>query len=360
MSPNPFRFTAQQLTIDNNEFCDTGDINQDGVLDILAGEFWYEGPDFTPHPVRSIPPHAPDYLENNGEYLHDVDQDGWLDVITTGWGNSWLRWYRNPGAEGLANGDFWEVDTLANTQLTESEMGFLTDLDQDGEMEYLLNSWNDDNPLTIWPLIVDSLGQPAAFEHIIGEENSHGIGFGDVNGDEKTDVLTDDGWYEQPAVNPWSSPWAFHPDWELDDGSCPILLADINQDQQTDLIWGSGHDYGLFWLNQTSGGWQHHHIDLNWSQAHTLLWIDLDLDGQTELITGKRVRAHSGRDPGSTDPTIIYAYQWNADRQVIDRYVIAEEVGTGLTIQAADLNQDGMIDLVVAGKTGTYILWQGE
>ena len=81
--PQPrLRFQVQQLHVDNNEGCAVGDINKDGVPDITAGEFWYEGPDFVQHPLRKLLPFGTDYMESNGEHLVDVNADGWLDVVS--------------------------------------------------------------------------------------------------------------------------------------------------------------------------------------------------------------------------------------------------------------------------------------
>ena len=38
------------------------------------------------------------------------------------------------------------------------------------------------------------------------------------------------------------------------------------------------------------------------AQAHFLLWEDLDQDGRSELIAGKRYMAHGGRDPRGERP----------------------------------------------------------
>ena len=92
---------------------------------------------------------------------------------------------------------------------------------------------------------------------------------------------------------------------------------------------------------------------------HTLAWVDLDNDGQKELLTGKRIKAHSGNDPGSDDPAFIYLYSWNEKLNTFDRQVIADGiVGTGLILRIRDLNGDNKPDIVAAGKAGTYILWQ--
>jgi len=90
-----------------------------------------------------------------------------------------------------------------------------------------------------------------------------------------------------------------------------------------------------------------------------MLWTDIDGDNQPELITGKRVRAHVEGDPGVNEPECLYYYKWDKAARKFTRYTIAghgEGVGGGMQIRAADLNGDGRVDIVVAGKTGTWIL----
>lgn len=361
--PDGLSFNPQLLCVDNNEACAVGDINNDGLADIVAGRLWYPAPDFVPRPVRPIAQHPPDYARNNGEDLWDVDGDGWLDVVTTGWGETRIQWFKNPGTEGLMKGLEWKANTLADTRVARSEAGFMKDIDGDGTPEYIMNSWHHPNPFTVWRFSRPVDGAPAMEGTVIGEHNGHGVGFGDVNGDGRTDILFDEGWYEQPASDPWAGAWTLHRDWELPDATCPMQVVDLTGDGRNDIIWGRGHHYGLYWLEQgePDGGaatWIQHTIDEDWSQVHAMTWADLDGDGQGELITGKRIWAHSGKDPGADDPAFIYRYVWNKGARQFDRQALAEGVGTGLFIRVADLNGDGRPDIIVAGKTGTYILWQ--
>lgn len=355
-------FTAQQLCQDNNEACTIGDINKDGLIDIVAGRLWYPAPDFVPRPLRSIGLHPPDYARNNGEHIYDIDGNGWPDVVTTGWGETRILWYENPGSEGLIKGLLWEEHTLADVGHGDGEIASLEDLDDDGLPEYVVNSYVRSNPLTIFRLSPGS--DPGSTRVEIGPRGSHGIGFGDVNGDDRTDILIDEGWYEQPDQEIWSGNWPLHRDWDLDRATCPMQVVDLNQDGRNDIIWGKGHDYGLYWMEQgkaigDSTTWTQHLIDSTWSQVHAMVWTDLDGDGESEIVTGKRKWAHSGKDPGANDPAHLDRYQWNSSNQSFKREMISQaEIGTGLFIRVADLNQDGKQDIVVAGKTGTYILWQ--
>ncbi|MGB5555857.1 MAG: VCBS repeat-containing protein, partial [Flavobacteriaceae bacterium] len=145
----------------------------------------------------------------------------------------------------------------------------------------------------------------------------------------------------------------------------PILTVDVNEDGLNDLIVGQAHDYGLHWYEQKqikkgTITWVKHEIDPYNSQFHTLEWDDLDGDGKNELITGKRYRAHNGKDPGSTDPYGLYYYKFDGQnfiKQIIDYGVFGEGKGTGIHFVVADLNASGLLDLVVAGKDGLYIYY---
>jgi len=335
-------------------------------LDIIAGRSWYAAPDFAAHPLRTIGNHPPDYAKNNGEHAIDVDEDGWPDVVSTAWGDGKIQWYKNPGKEAMTKRVEWTSNTLADTENPRGEAGLMQDIDGDGQAEYILNSWHKPTPFTIWRLTKDAEGNPIMQETIIGQHNSHGVGFGDINGDDRMDILFDDGWYEQPVTNLWAGNWTLHRDWNLAGASCPMLVVDLNEDGRNDIIWGKGHGYGIFWQEQgspigDSTTWIQHVIDTSWSQVHTLTWEDLDGDGQGEVVTGKRILAHSGKDPGSADLAIVFRYVWNKRSQSFMRQGIAQgDIGTGLIIRVADLNGDKRPDIVMAGKTGTYILWQKE
>ena len=360
----PLHFSTQLLALDTNECCDIADVNRDGRLDVIAGRSWFAAPEFVPRPLRSISEFGRDYTANNGDHALDVNGDGWVDVVAGSFNETQIHWYQNPGKEGLIFGKQWQAHLLVDTEVKDNEMTSLYDIDGDGRPELWVNSWNVANPMLAWKLV--SRGQDEvglAKIEISPRGNGHGQGFGDVNGDGLTDVLFLNGWYEQPANDALDSHWKLHPDWHLSEASCPILIRDVNADGYNDVVYGNGHGYGLYWMEQGTPGddgttyWKKHVIDSSFSQAHVLHWVDLDDDGQDELITGKRVRAHSGSDPGARENAEVYFYRWDRDRQIFTRYTIASNgVGTGLQIRAGDMNQDGRTDLVVAGKSGTYLL----
>ncbi|MBW3628924.1 MAG: VCBS repeat-containing protein [Gemmatimonadetes bacterium] len=358
------RFETRHLYTDANEGAAIADVNRDGRPDIIAGRNWYAAPDWTPRPLRLIPDWN-GYVESNGDHAFDVDGDGWVDLVAGSFNPTIVRWFRNPGREGLEKGQIWKDSVLVDTRASQNELAFMRDLDGDGVPEWVVNSWQTNAPVYAWKVIKDTAGNPTMQRLTLSEVgNRHGMGFGDVNGDGREDVLLGGGWLERPATNPFGQPWRLRADWEPVQASTPMLVRDINGDGRSDLVVGAGHAYGLRWWEQLppkadgTTQWSRHDIDNTFSQVHALHWADLDGDGRDELITGKRKWAHGPTgDPGVNDPAVLLYFKWDQPTRRFTRHTIAEgTVGTGLQIRTADMNGDGRVDVVVAGKTGTYLL----
>ena len=126
----------------------------------------------------------------------------------------------------------------------------------------------------------------------------------------------------------------------------------------------SGHKHGIFWYEQTADGdWRQHVIDKTWTQAHSLTLADVDRDGDLDLFTGKRFRAHNGHDPEGDLPPGVYWYELIQKPEVSwKRHVISfdEGIGSGMNIPVVDIDADGDLDVVVTGKWGGPVLFENR
>jgi hypothetical protein len=352
------RFQKILIADERYESCGVFDVNNDGHLDIVSGAYWYPGPKFDRKCKIGDVKAEGEYFDDFSTIPMDINGDGYTDFVTGGWWGNTIRWRENPQGDPAKP---WAEHVIAEVGNVETTRAW--DVDGDGQLEIVPNT--PGGPQRFYKILRDGAGKGCGKfqEYVISEGKSgHGFGFGDVSGDGRGDIVLSKGWLEAPENSLDGKPWTFHPEFDLGSASCPVLVVDVDGDGLNDLIVGQAHGYGLDWWEQRIEGgkrrWIKHPIDPFNSQYHDLIWADIDGDGQPELITGKRYRAHCGRDPGEYDHVGLYYFKWTGEgfaKQVIDFGPARVASGCGIMFQVVDIDGDGRLDIVAPGKDGLYL-----
>jgi FG-GAP-like repeat/FG-GAP repeat len=257
-------FKKQTLT---NEFVAEGahfaDFDHDRDNDICAGPYIWKGPEFTERVQFTAPAEKPydaakGYSDYFLTYTYDFNADGWSDILVFSWPGKETWVFENPQNKP---GD-WKRHSIFD--VTDNESPTLGDMNGDNKPELICHTGGQLGYAEIdWK-------QPfakAKFRAISPKspENdkkyfkyTHGYGFGDVNGDGRPDILDKEGWREQPKDMKKDSDWVFHPGPfapQGERGGSFILVYDVNGDKRDDVITGyNAHGYGFGWYEQKKDG----------------------------------------------------------------------------------------------------------
>lgn len=341
------------------------DVNKDGKLDILAGARWFEAPDWKVHDIWKHKKfnYTKGYSDSFLNFALDVNEDGWVDLICFDFPGREVYWYENPaGIETL-----WKKNLIDSVASNESPM--VVDVDHDGKKDLVFG--NEKLGQMAWFKAKVTGGKVSWVRTAISEKNakgvglfSHGLGWGDINGDGINDVMIRGGWWQAPQ-DIKSSPWIFH-EADLGESCAQMLTYDFDADGDADVVSSSAHDYGIWWYEQTvdknnNKSFITHTIDSSFSESHSLVLEDINLDGLPDLITGKRFFAHQGKGPGGMEPAVLYWFELLKDgkqKPVWIKHLIDETSGVGIQFVVEDLNQDGRPDIVIANKNGVFYFEQ--
>src|SRR5579871_2954524 len=249
--PSRVKFTKRVINAESDfEAANAADINGDGRLDIVCGDTWYEAPHWTPHKFREIGVWGRSATESGyrmdfADLPVDVNGDGKIDIVSSDYATGEIFWHENVGNSA----DLWPRHLIAKPGSAETTV--FAPILGDKTPCILPNCGG----VVVWYELRKASANPEWVEHVVGKEGAgHGLGWGDVNKDGKIDLITPRGWYEQ--VDARNDKWIWHPDFACDPGDLGIgtPVLDVDGDGRNDIVFGSGHHYGLYWLQQMPEG----------------------------------------------------------------------------------------------------------
>jgi hypothetical protein len=347
---------------------DAADLDGDGNLDIVATGSTKV---FTVlNPTKNKQPQVLwDVVA--GELLYgasaDLDNDGDLDFVVARGTSPWIDYReRRARREKIKKpkrqvADF-SVSWIENTGRIERKPKIspidnelhgchglaIADINGDGTLDVVGNSIKGD-----WK---DSIAWYDNFEgkfvrHMITQKNAperpHYMDTGDFNDDGKLDLVVGHSggntlsWYQNPPS--LHGIWKPHTIAGNLTGVTNAVVADIDGDKGMDVVSSNGHGNGVNWYR--GNGWKESVIEGALADCHSLAVGDFDLDGDIDVVTA------------SFSQKIVRWYE-NSGVGVFRSHEI--DTGNGqesYDLKAVDLNKDGRLDLLLAGRQSNNAVW---
>jgi putative membrane-bound dehydrogenase-like protein len=347
-----------------------GDFNNDGVMDIVSGPYWYAGPAFTDR-HEYYTPRSFDiarYSDNFFAFSYDINHDNWTDIVIIGFPGKEAWWFANPkGKPGN-----WERHLIL--KVVDNESPTFADITGDEKPEIVCSSGGQygyaempsGDPTKPWKF--QAISPQGGYKKF-----THGLGVGDVDGDGRKDLLEKDGWWGNAAASSDDKFWQFHPVKFGGRGGAQMFASDVDGDGDNDVVTSiNAHGYGLSWFENV--GKQGTEIQFNEqlimgskpeqnefglaiSELHALALVDMDHDGIPDIVTGKRWWAHADKGLGALEPPFLYWFKTSRDGKNVRfiPYRIDANSGVGTQVVAGDINGDKWDDVIVGNKKGTFV-----
>lgn len=328
-------------------------------------------------------------------YAGDLDGDGLIDVASANRFGSDITWFKN-----LGNGQFGPLQLIADLNQPLDVNG--ADLDGDGDIDILATTPALD--LTVWYENLDGLGTFST-QKVISNETfvANDVQAGDIDNDGDIDLVTGSSssgvaWHEN-----LDGLGNFGPKQVINDNisnARAVSIVDIDGDDDKDVVAVSSSSFTLSWYENIDGLGTFSPIQIlagNALAKSAIFAEDIDGDGDKDLVTTtnaeNKVEWHEnlGGAGNFASPQIITAEAQGAisvfvtdldndgDMDVLasslqddkiawyenldgqgdfgPQIIISLDSQSPFSVQAADLDNDGDMDVLSASRNDNKVAW---
>jgi hypothetical protein len=275
-------------------------------------------------------------------YAADLDNDGDMDVLSASWDVDTIAWYRNNGSGAFSS------RRIISTEASGASSVRAADLDNDGDMDVLSASY-DDNKIAWYRN--DGNGSFSS-QLVISTAATAALSVhaADLDNDGDMDVLSASwgdsaiAWYPNNGNGTFSSRRIIS---RKAVGAYSVYAADLDNDGHMDVLSGSNSDNKIAWYRNMDGKGSFSDQRVISTIAKSVYFVyaaDLDNDGDIDVLSA------------SQDDGKIAWYRNNGSGTFSAQIIISIADGAW-SVHAADLDNDGDMDVLSASGYDGKIAW---
>lgn len=330
------------------------DIDSDGDIDIVAASedddkvAWYENLDGD---GTFGSPHVitTDAVGARFVYGADLDGDGDPDVLSASASDSKVAWYQNTDGQGT-----FGPQRVISAITGEPSSVYAADFDGDGDLDVLSTATYGNNDVA-WYQNLNGAGAFSSAHLIHDSSGATWMGIAaDLDSDGDMDVVAVS-WFPNNKIA-WYPNLNGHGSFgdqrviSIDtNGPLSIVAYDFDHDGDTDILSASLHNDLIVWHENPLGDgdiWLMHPIASDIDGAQSVQLADFDRDGSLDVVAASR-----------SDDKITWYSNRHDSGHFGAQQLIADNAGNAMSVVTADVNGDGYVDVVSAAFNNNAIVW---